>query len=81
MTRLEDANYIIICPISECKGRVLFMAKDRMALDALFNAHIRLKHDDNNEIWNFCTIIKGKVLQNVFQINNKYRSLYKSVGK
>jgi hypothetical protein len=76
MTRLQDANWIIICPISECKGRVLFMAKDRMALEQLFNAHIRLKHDDNNEIWNFCTIIKGKVIQNVFQINNKYKTTY-----
>lgn len=81
MTRLEDANYIVICPLAKCKGRVLFMAKDWMALEALFNAHIKLNHDNNDEIWNFCTIIKGKVLQNVFQINNKYQSIYKSVGK
>jgi hypothetical protein len=62
MTRLKDANWIIVCPVSKCKGR-LILAKDKMALKEVFNAHIKLYHDNNNEVWNLCTIIRGKVLQ------------------
>jgi hypothetical protein len=63
MTNKEHSNYIVICPVSECKGRVLFIAKDTMAMQQLFNAHIKLMHEGNNEIWNICTIIRGKVIQ------------------
>jgi hypothetical protein len=84
MTRLEEANYIIICPLSECNGRMLFVGKDQMAVGQLFNAHIKLKHDNNSEVWSACTIIKGKVLQNFMcKINNKYKDMHykSSVGQ